>query len=146
MGTLLALVPEVAVSKGLLIGEVVIVVVLVALMVAIIVLNRRRKSEKKPAQAPTPQSYYADLQDSPPAQAAGTAPDPLSMASPVPVAQGAAAVGTPPPAAAPPPAPPAAGSPPPGTPAGWLPEPSGAPDTLRYWDGNTWTQHVAKRS
>jgi len=33
----------------------------------------------------------------------------------------------------------------PGTPAGWLPDPSGAPDTLRYWDGNAWTQHVAQR-
>jgi hypothetical protein len=33
-----------------------------------------------------------------------------------------------------------------GTPAGWLPDPGGAPDTLRYWDGNAWTQHYAQRS
>jgi hypothetical protein len=37
-------------------------------------------------------------------------------------------------------------SPPAGTPAGWLPDPGGAPDTLRYWDGNAWTQHFAQRS
>ncbi len=43
-------------------------------------------------------------------------------------------------------APPFTPSPPPGTPAGWLPDPNGAPDTLRYWDGNAWTQHFAQRS
>ncbi len=40
----------------------------------------------------------------------------------------------------------AAPSPPPGTPAGWLPDPNGIPDTLRYWDGSAWTQHFAQRS
>jgi hypothetical protein len=34
----------------------------------------------------------------------------------------------------------------PGTAAGWLPDPSGLPDALRYWDGNSWTSHVATRS
>ncbi|HWE69075.1 MAG TPA: DUF2510 domain-containing protein, partial [Acidimicrobiales bacterium] len=34
----------------------------------------------------------------------------------------------------------------PGTPSGWLPDPSGLPDVLRYWDGQAWTFHVATRS
>jgi hypothetical protein len=34
----------------------------------------------------------------------------------------------------------------PGTAAGWLPDPSGLPDALRYWDGIAWTSHVATRS
>ncbi|MET9381201.1 phospholipid scramblase-related protein [Streptomyces sp. NPDC002928] len=28
------------------------------------------------------------------------------------------------------------------TPAGWYPDPHGAPQTLRYWDGVQWTQHT----
>ncbi|OIK24954.1 phospholipid scramblase-related protein [Streptomyces malaysiense] len=28
------------------------------------------------------------------------------------------------------------------TPAGWYPDPHGAPQTLRYWDGNQWTEHT----
>lgn len=34
----------------------------------------------------------------------------------------------------------------PGTPAAWLPDPSGEPDQLRYWDGLAWTSHVARRT
>lgn len=44
------------------------------------------------------------------------------------------------------PAPAAAAPAPPGTPAGWLPDPGGSPDTLRYWDGNAWTEHLAHRN
>ncbi|MFF9622523.1 phospholipid scramblase-related protein [Streptomyces griseosporeus] len=29
------------------------------------------------------------------------------------------------------------------TPAGWYPDPQGAPQTLRYWDGVQWTQHTS---
>ncbi|MCE3031678.1 phospholipid scramblase-related protein [Streptomyces sp. CMSTAAHL-2] len=28
------------------------------------------------------------------------------------------------------------------TPAGWYPDPHGAPQTLRYWDGSQWTEHT----
>jgi uncharacterized protein YxjI len=28
------------------------------------------------------------------------------------------------------------------TPAGWYPDPHGAPQTLRYWDGAQWTEHT----
>ena len=34
----------------------------------------------------------------------------------------------------------------PGTGPGWLPDPSGAPDQVRFWDGLAWTPHVAVRS
>lgn len=47
---------------------------------------------------------------------------------------------------APMPAPAAPMGPLPGTPAGWLPDPSGDPDTLRYWDGAGWTEHLARRT
>jgi len=33
-----------------------------------------------------------------------------------------------------------------GTEPAWLPDPTGAPGTLRYWDGLAWTSHVAVRS
>ncbi|NJP74342.1 DUF2510 domain-containing protein, partial [Streptomyces sp. C1-2] len=29
------------------------------------------------------------------------------------------------------------------TPAGWYPDPHGAVQTLRYWDGTQWTQHTS---
>jgi hypothetical protein len=34
--------------------------------------------------------------------------------------------------------------PPTGTPASWLPDPSGAAGTLRFWDGSSWTGHRAE--
>jgi hypothetical protein len=36
--------------------------------------------------------------------------------------------------------------PPEGTPAGWLRDPSGSGDVVRYWDGRAWTSHVATRA
>lgn len=54
-----------------------------------------------------------------------------SSAQPAPVPSAAAAAPAPTPA---------------GTPAGWLPDPNGSPDTLRYWDGNAWTEHQAHRN
>jgi hypothetical protein len=32
-----------------------------------------------------------------------------------------------------------------GSPAGWYVDPSGQPQTLRYWDGDEWTKHTARR-
>jgi hypothetical protein len=134
--------PIVAISGGLVIGEVIVALIIVSLGAVILILKQR---SKKPAKTEAPsavQNMYADL--APPGmpggqQAPGTAgfggsTDPF------------AAFTEPPPG--PPPAPPAPGTggPPPGTPAGWLPDPSGAPNTLRYWDGSAWTAHVAQRS
>jgi hypothetical protein len=121
------------------------------------------------------QNYYGDVTSLPNGQGAlagaqgpggssapidsfgGFAPAPGAVPSPAVAAPAAASFGSSPapapfgsaPAAAPapPPAPTSAPTiPPPGTPAGWLPEPSGVPNTLRYWDGSAWTQHVAQRS
>jgi hypothetical protein len=145
-----------AITKTVEIGEGAVIVVLVLLVVAILVLNKRRKAPK-PTEQP-PQSYYADLQE--PQHAAGGAPPPpqapvadglhdpfaFTGAPTSPGVPGAAPSPYPPPPPPPPPPPQVAANPPPGTPAGWLPEPSGAPDTLRYWDGFAWTQHVAQRS
>jgi hypothetical protein len=128
--------------------EVIIILAIVALLAAVFVLYRRQNAPAKPAEAP--QSYYADVNQLAGAPAGGQpgfggaaagAPDPLAgFGSPA-----AAPVAAPAPAPAPAPvAAPAA--PPAGTPAGWLPDPSGVADTLRYWDGNAWTQHVAQRN
>ncbi|MGW4564433.1 phospholipid scramblase-related protein, partial [Streptomyces sp. NPDC004561] len=32
------------------------------------------------------------------------------------------------------------------TPAGWYPDPHGAPQTLRYWDGTRWTEHTNQQA
>jgi hypothetical protein len=42
--------------------------------------------------------------------------------------------------------PPPTVAPPSGAPqAGWLPDPSGDPGVIRYWDGTAWTIHTAQR-
>jgi Protein of unknown function (DUF2510) len=63
---------------------------------------------------------------------------PMVGGPPPPQSSGGASVAT-----LPPPTPTApAGAPP----EGWLPDPSGAPDTVRYWNGSAWTEHTAQRS
>lgn len=147
-----------ALSGTVLILEIVVIVVVIGLIIAVIVLNQRKKNPGGKAAKEAPATaYYADLQQ--PAQQpqqAGFAPagqnDPFAgFSSGAPAPAPAPGTGTPAPApapaAAPPPAAPAAPpAPAPGTPAGWLPDPSGVPNTLRYWDGSGWTQHVAQRS
>jgi Protein of unknown function (DUF2510) len=132
--------------------EVVILAVVVILLATVLVLYKRSSRPAKAtaghaAGAQSAASYYSDV---------GTLPAPGSM--------GGGGFGAPqsdpfggfgggmeqnryapaPPPPPPAPAPPA--MPAPGTPASWMPDPGGAPDTLRYWDGNSWTQHVAKRN
>jgi len=139
-----------ALSTATLAIEIVIVVVVVALLVAILVINQRRKRPSTAGgQAPPAQSYYADLQQPEPTGAAGAQQPGFAPFGPAgqpdPFAGFAAAPAAPVAPAAPAPPPPP-GTPPPGTPAGWLPDPGGLANTLRYWDGSTWTQHVAQRS
>jgi len=131
--------------------EVLILAVVVILLGTILVLYRRNSRPAKAgaghaATAPSAASYYSDV---------GTLPAPGAMGAqgfgggaplhdPFAGFGGGAAAPAPPPP--PPPAPAQPAMPPPGSPASWLPDPAGAPDTLRYWDGMSWTQHVAKRN
>jgi hypothetical protein len=140
--------------------EIVIIVVILVLLVMVVVLYTRRNRPAKAKSSPTPQNYYGDLAtvqapQAPTNQGFGQPADPFagfgSGAAPAPPAQAPQPMAAPAMAApamaapAPPPAPAAPAGPVPGTPAGWLPDPSGAPNTLRYWDGNAWTQHVATK-
>jgi hypothetical protein len=99
--------------------EIVIIVLLAALLVTLLVVIRRSRG--------------ADFRQ--PASDASQAWEP-GGGIPAP----ATVTGTPAPAVAAPP------NPTPGTPASWLPDPSGVPHTLRYWDGSCWTPHVARRT
>jgi hypothetical protein len=150
-----------ALSGGVVVIEIIIVVAIVALLVAVLVLYRRQQAGPKPdAAPPTAESYYADVSTlqgqggaAPQGQPGGSfgAPQEQDPFSGFGKGGAAAAAAAPPQAPAPAPAPAAAPAaapapPPAGTPAGWLPDPTGVPDTLRYWDGNAWTQHVAQRS
>jgi hypothetical protein len=129
--------------------EVLILAVVVILLGTILVLYRRNSRPAKAgaghaATSPSAASYYSDVgtlqaPGSMGGQGFGGAPaqnDPFA-------GFGGQMAPAPPP---PPPAPASPSMPPPGTPASWLPDPAGAPDTLRYWDGAGWTQHVAKRN
>ena len=160
----------VALSHTVIIIEAAVAVVIVGLLVAILVMSQRKKRPAQPAapaQAPSA-SYYADLEQKPSGQADPFAsltttpsvpqPDPFAAisATPSPATPGAHALGAQPVGAtaavgvqtvSAPPVPAAVpAAPPAGTPPGWLPDPSGAPDTLRYWDGNAWTPHFAQRA
>ncbi|MGH9044839.1 MAG: DUF2510 domain-containing protein [Acidimicrobiales bacterium] len=133
--------------------EVVILAVVIILLATILLLYRKNSRPAKAGANGAAQaaSYYGDMGTVP-----AHAPSASSMSAPsndpfagFGGAVGQGSFGQPQPAPAPPPPPPAPAAsptPPPGTPAGWLPDPSGAPDTLRYWDGAGWTQHVARRN
>ena len=130
--------------------EVVILAVVVILLGTILVLYRRNSRPAKAGAghtgAASAASYYSDVSTLP---ANGMGGGPSFGGQPDPFA-GFGGTMAPPAAAPPPPPPPPApmpqASPPPGTPASWLPDPGGMPDTLRYWDGMSWTQHVARRN
>jgi hypothetical protein len=136
--------------------EVLILAVVVILLATVLVLYKRNSRPAKvgagghAAGPPSAASYYSDV---------GTLPAPGGMGASgfggagqsdpfagfgAGVDQGHYAAAPAPPPPPPMPAPPTI--PPPGTPASWMPDPGGAPDTLRYWDGMGWTQHVAKRN
>lgn len=100
-----------------------------------------------PGGGPDPFAGFAGAASAAAPQASATAHD--AVAAQATVAPQAAPAA---PAAPDAPTPPLAQSPadmappPAGTEAGWLPDPTGVPDTLRYWDGGAWTTHVAQRS
>jgi hypothetical protein len=145
--------------------ELLILVIVVVLLVLVVVLILRGNRPPRTAKSqPTPQALYGGLATRSSPQSPqhdprlGQAPDPFAgvatgPAQPVPAPVQAEPMApmapmAAPGAAAPPVAPVAAtpSTPAPATPAGWLPDPSGVPNTLRYWDGRAWTQHVARRS
>lgn len=155
VGTAISSAPVAALSSSTKMVEVVILAVVVILLGTILVLYRRNAKPAKASHAGSggvsAASYYSDI---------GTLSTPGSMAGSFGGSPGDQFTGfgggmegfgggmeqnhfSPPP---PPPAPMTSSMPPPGTPANWLPDPGGAPDTLRYWDGANWTEHVAKRN
>jgi len=130
--------------------EVVILAAVVILLGTVLVLYRRNGRPAKAsaghgATSASAASYYSDVGTM---SAQGTSGASYGQAQNDPFAGFGGGMeqnrySAPPP---PPPAPAAPSMPAPGTPASWLPDPGGAPDTLRYWDGMSWTQHVAKRN
>ena len=131
--------------------EILILAVVAILLATILLLYRRNSRPKTAGHAPAASaaSYYSDVST---LSAPGAMGGSYGGAQHDPFAGFGGGMeqnryGAPPqPPPPPPPAPSAPPMPGPGTPAGWLPDPAGAPDTLRYWDGMSWTQHVAKRN
>ncbi len=138
-----------AISSSTKMIEILILAVVVILLGTILVLYRRNSRPAKGGHAmstPSAASYYSDVSTLQAPTGMGNSfgqSDPFAGFGGGGQFGGAPAAPPPPP---PPPAPAAPSMPPPGTPASWLPDPAGAPDTLRYWDGMNWTQHVAKRN
>lgn len=149
MGTTSAVaLAAISLTKNTKIGLAIVAVVVVLLLIAMLVLARRRRAQKKapaqPGTAPAPEMPQPTAAI--PATLTENGAGPVGVTA-APVDDMGTTWSAPAPASPPPPPPsPLGGTPPPGTPAGWLPAPDGTPDTLRYWDGFAWTQHVAQRT
>jgi hypothetical protein len=136
-----------ALSSSTKLLEVVILAAVVILLATILVIYRRNGRPAKASHAaatPTAASYYSDIGTLSAPGTGGGGQFGAAQSDPFAGFGGGMNQGFSAPAA--PPAPSAPAMPAPGTPAGWMPDPGGSPDTLRYWDGMSWTQHVAKRN
>lgn len=105
-------------------------VMLAGFVMVIVGLIRRGSAKRRAAGFPP----AAPVAGSPGAWPPGPGVPPGSVPTPTPAQEGQPGVAAAPPANAP--AAPAV------APAGWYPDPSGA-HRLRYWDGRTWTEHIA---
>jgi len=169
MGSLYSVVPLEAnvllgtISKKTLIIEIVIGVIVILLLIAVLVMNARKKHPKPAKEQATEESVADPVGEGAAGAISGSEvrsgraevgplgqPDPFTgFAAASPVSSRTttpAAVGSSVAAEGRIPSPPTLDPAPEGTAPGWLPDPSGAADTLRYWDGTAWTQHLARRS